>query len=99
MWKYYVLMFVALALVLAYTWVADPCNRLLRTDFAQRNPSYLILDSGADRGAPESVRCHISYRKPGDREIYEDAWVYQYQGTRWEFSKVVETGKRRQAPQ
>jgi hypothetical protein len=96
MWKYWVLMFVVLVAVLFYTYVADPCNRLLRTDFSAKYPDYVILDSGARTGSPESVHCQISYRKPGDARVYEDVWVYQYQGTAWQFSKVVETGKRRQ---
>lgn len=94
MWKYYILAVVAVALILSYTYISDPCNRTLRTDFAQRNPSYLILDSGADEGTQEVAYCRISYRKPGDTEIYQDIWVYQYQGTRWEFSKTVETEKK-----
>ena len=99
MWKYYVLLFVALVLVLAYTYIADPCNRLLRTDFEQRNPSYALLDSRAVSGSPEAVRCRVSYRKPDDKETYEDVWVYRYQGTRWEFSKVAEAEKTGQTAQ
>lgn len=98
MWKYYALVFVALALVLAYTYVADPCNQLLRTDFAAKNPTYEIVDSGADRGAPEIVDCLISYRKPGDKQVYQDTWVYQYQKTDWAFSRIAESGKKKQTP-
>jgi hypothetical protein len=98
MWKYYLLLVVALALVLAYTYVADPCNRLLRTEFAQRNPSYVILDSGADKGAPEIVDCRVSYRKPGDTKVYQDTWVYQFQKTHWELSRVVEADAKKQTP-
>ncbi len=76
MWKYYALMFVAVALILAYTYVADPCHKMLRTDFAKANPNFVILDSEAESGAPESVHCRISYQKPGDDGTYEDVWVY-----------------------
>ena len=89
MWKYYALLLAAVALVLAYTYVADPCNRLLRTDFARMHPDFEILDSGAEQGSPESVRCQISYRKPGSPDVYREVWVYQYQGTAWEFSRVA----------
>jgi hypothetical protein len=56
----------------------------------------VIVDSGARSGSPESVHCHVAYRKPGDGEVYEDVWLYQHRGTAWEFSRVVETGKRRE---
>lgn len=94
MWKYYLVIFAALVLVLGYTWVADPCNRLARADFAERNPSFAILDSGADGGSPASVHCHVTYRKPADDEVYEDIWVYQRTTTAWQFDRVAETGKR-----
>lgn len=97
MWKYYALLFVAVGLVLAYVYVADPCNRLLRTDFMKANPSYVILDSNAESGAPESVHCRISYKKPGDDLIYEDVWVYMYGETSWEFSGIAESGRKKQA--
>lgn len=93
MWKYYLLLFTAVALVLAYTYVADPCHRLLRTDFERLRPGQVLLDSGAESGSPSSVRCQISYREQGSEEIREDVWLYQFHGTAWEFAKVVETGK------
>jgi len=93
MWKYYLLVFAAVALVLAYVYVADPCNRLLQVDFARMRPGHVLLDSGAESGSPESVHCRISYRKPGSGEVFEDVWVYQYSGTAWEFSRIAETKK------
>lgn len=93
MWKYYVLLFTAVALVLAYTYMADPCHRLLRTDFARLRPGQVLLDSGAETGSPESVRCRISFRADGG-EVHEEVWLYQYHGTAWEFTRVVEAGKK-----
>ena len=98
MWKYYALLFAAVVAILAYTYVADPCHKLLRTDFAQQYPSYEIAGSGADKGSPEAVRCRVSYRKPGDEKVYEEIWLYTYQATRWKFSKVIETENGRQTP-
>ncbi len=97
MWKYYLLLFASVAAVLAYTYIADPCNRMLRSDFALKYPSYAIEGSEARKGSPEAVLCHISYRKPGDVGIYEETWLYQYDRTSWKFSRVVEAEKRRQA--
>lgn len=91
MWKYYVLLFGALVLVLAYVYVADPCNRLLRTDFARMHPGFVILDSSAENGSAESVHCRITYREPERGEVHEDVWVYQFRDTAWEFSRVAET--------
>jgi hypothetical protein len=98
MWKYWAIMFVALLSVLAYTYLADPCNRLLRADFALRHPGDEIIDTGAEKGSPESVHCHVSYRKPGEQSRYEEVWLYQYEGTRWEFARVVEPSNRRPPP-
>lgn len=90
MWKYYVMLFGAVALVLAYTYVADPCNRLLKADFARMHPGWWLLSSEAERGSPESVRCRISYRKPESPVVHEEVWVYHFRDTAWEFSRVAE---------
>jgi hypothetical protein len=90
MWKYWALLFAAVALVLAYTYVADPCHRLLRADFARIHPGYVLLQSEAEAGSPESVRCRITYRAPEGAETREDVWVYQYRDTAWEFSRIAE---------
>jgi len=97
MWKYYLIMFAVLVGVLWYTYEADPCNRLLRTDFARQNPAYELLSSEAHSGSPESVHCQISYRKPGDEGVYEATWLYGFQDKGWRFSRVVETEKPKQA--
>jgi hypothetical protein len=94
MWKYYAFLLAALVLVLAYVYVADPCNRLLRTDFARMKPGHWLLDARAERGSPESVRCRISYREPQSGAIFEDVWMYQYAGTAWQFSRIAETRRR-----
>lgn len=97
MWKYYAFLFTVLAAVLWYTFVADPCNRQFRADFARAHPDYVILETGPEKGSPESVQCHVVYRKPGDDAAYEDIWLYQNLGTAWEFAKAIETGKRTDA--
>ena len=94
MLKYYLLMIGIVGLALLYAFTVDPCNKLLRTDFASQHPDYRILDSDAEHGSPESVRCLIAYRKPGSERIYEDVWLYQNRGTGWKFSRVVETRNR-----
>ncbi len=94
MLKYYVCLFLAAAVALFYAFTMDPCNRLLTTDFSDKHPGYKILGTGASEGTPESVRCHISYRKPEREEIYEDIWLYQYSGGEWEFSSVIESRKK-----
>lgn len=91
MWKYYAILFSAVALVLAYTYMADPCNRLLKADFARMHPGDVLLSAAAESGSPESVHCRISYRTPASAQLHEDVWVYQRTDTAWEFSRVAET--------
>lgn len=93
MWKYYALLFAAVAVVLAYTYMADPCHRLLRTDFARMRPGAVLLGSSAESGSPSSVQCRISFREPGSSEVREEVWVYQYHETAWEFTRVTEARK------
>ena len=97
MLKYYVFMFLILGVALFYVFIKDPCNQQLKTDFSNRHPSYKILNTGASEGSPESVRCHISYRKIDHEQVYEDIWLYQDSGSGWEFSRIVETRKAEQA--
>ncbi len=98
MLKYYALLVLIVGIALLYAFLADPCNRLLRMDFSDKYPSYEILDSGPESGSPESVRCHIAYRKPDGEQIYEDIWMYRDSGTGWNFSRILETRQREQTP-
>lgn len=96
MLKHYLFLAAVVALALLYAFIADPCNRLVRMEFSEKHPGYVVLDSGADKGSPESVCCHITYRKPDDRQVYEDVWLYRSVKDRggWEFSRALETEKR-----
>ncbi len=96
MLKYYVLLFAVLCAALYFVYLEDPCHQQLRTDFSARHPSYVILDSGADEGSPETVRCHVSYRKPDGGQIYRDIWLYQRADTGWEFARIVETVEKKE---
>ena len=91
--KYYAFLFLIFGIALYYVFIKDPCNNQLRTDFSNRYPGYEILDHGPSEGSRETVRCHISYRKPDSEEVYEDIWLYQDSGRGWEFFKILETGK------
>ncbi len=91
MLKYYSFPILIVGIALFYVFVKDPCNQQLRADFSERYPSYAILDTGASEGSPETVRCHISYKKAGSEQVYEDLWLYQDLGQGWEFSKIIET--------
>ncbi len=91
MLKYYLLLFVVVGVALFYVYVSDPCNQLVRMEFASRYPDYTILESGAEEGSRESVRCRIAYRKPGSEQVHDELWLYLHQGHSWEFSKVIET--------
>jgi hypothetical protein len=91
MLKYYAFLALIVAIALYYVFIRDPCNQLLSTDFSNRHPSYKILSSGASEGSPESVRCHISYRKPDSEQIHEDIWLYQYSKRGWQFAKIIGT--------
>ena len=91
MWKYYVLLFLVLGLALSYAYLADPCHSKMRTEFSNEYPTYKILESGAEAGSPESVRCRISYQKPGSEQIHEEIWLYQNPGDGWTFSRILET--------
>jgi hypothetical protein len=91
MFKYYALLFSVFVIAVGYVYLRDPCNRQVREDFSNRHPSYRIVESGASEGSPESVRCHVSYQKPGSGQIYEDIWLYQYVDT-WKFLRVIRTG-------
>ena len=93
MLKYYLLMFAVVGIALFYVFLQDPCHRRVREDFANKYPGYELLGSGASEGSPETVRCRISYRKPGSEETYEDTWLYQDSGSGWKFSRIVETGR------
>lgn len=97
MLKYYAFLFLILGIALFYVYVKDPCNRQVRMDFAGQHPSYEILDTGASEGSPETVRCQVSYRKPDAEQVYQDVWLYQYSKRGWEFSKILETRKAREA--
>lgn len=98
MLKYYLLMFAVVVLALIYAFLADPCSRLVRVEFNEKYPTYVVLDSGADKGSPDRVRCHITYRRPDDAQVYEDIWLYQRAKKRgaWGFARALETGTRKQ---
>ncbi|HJO23792.1 MAG: hypothetical protein GY772_09040 [bacterium] len=91
MLKYYALLVVVVGVALFYAFVKDPCNMQVRADLTDRFPTYEVLDSGATEGSPESVRCHISYKKPDGEEIYEAIWLYLYADNGWQFSRILET--------
>ncbi len=91
MLKYYVLLFIIVGMALYYAFVSDPCNTLVRTDFSDKYPGHEILRSGAEQGSPNSVHCHVSYRKPEGDQVYEDIWLYEDSGEGWVFSKIVGT--------
>ena len=97
MLKYYVFLFLIVGIALFYVFIKDPCNQQLKTDFSDKYPSYEIVGSGASEGSPESVRCHISYRKPDSEEIYEDLWLYLKSRSGWKFSKIIETRQQDQS--
>lgn len=98
MLKYYLLAFTVVAIALCYAYVADPCNQLVRMDFAERHPEYEIVDTEAHEGSRESVRCRILYRKPGSEEVHQAVWMYIDGEKGWEFSRVVETHARDEGP-
>lgn len=99
MGKYYLILVLAMGAVLYYIFLQDPCNNILRTDFSNKYPDYKILDSGSGEGSPESVQCHIYYRKPESEQVYEDIWLYQDSGSGWKLSEVLATKKVEQTPQ
>jgi hypothetical protein len=97
MFKYYALMIVVLVIASFYAFLKDPCNVTVKADFSDKHPSYTILDTGAAEGSPESVRCHVSYRKPDSAQVHKDIWLYRYSKSGWKFSRVVATPEREQA--
>ncbi len=96
MLKYYAFLFLIVGIALFFVFIKDPCNQQLKMDFAEKYPSYEILGTGASEGSPESVRCHISYQKPGSEEIYEDLWLYQRSRSGWRFSKILQNRTKEQ---
>jgi len=96
--KYYLRAFAVVAIALLYAYVSDPCNKLVRMEFASRHPAYEIVDAEPDQGSPERVHCRISYRKPGSEEIHQDVWLYIHGEEGWEFSRVVETQSHDETP-
>lgn len=94
MLKYYLLLAAVVVVALLYAYLADPCNNLVRMEFAEAHPDWRVLDSGPEEGSPESVLCHVSYRKPGGDRVYEDVWLYLNPGSGWTFSRVVATRER-----
>lgn len=96
--KYYFFLFLIAVMGFLYIFYQDPCNQLLRADFSEKYPSYKILDSGAKEGSPESVHCHIYYKKPDSEQVYEDIWLYEDSGGGWNFSAILESGEKKQTP-
>jgi hypothetical protein len=97
MYKYYGFLILIVGMAVLYVFVKDPCKQQLRAEFADMYPSYVILDSAASEGSPESVRCRISYQKPEDKQIYEELWLYQHKRDGWSFSRILETHEKEQA--
>lgn len=89
MWRYLLLAAVVLGVAVYYVYASDPCQSQLRAEFAEKYPGYEILGSSAAAGSRESVRCRVSYRKPGSEQTHEEDWLYQDPGTGWQFSSVV----------
>ena len=96
--KYYLLMLLVVGIALSFVYIKDPCHQQLRADFSSRYPDFEILESGASEGSPESVRCHISYKKPNSDGVFEDIWLYQDSGKGWQFSKIVKTLEKESTP-
>jgi hypothetical protein len=94
--KYYFLLALVAAGFLVYVFLQDPCNQTLRADFSEKHPGYKILDSSAVEGSPESVSCHIYYKKPDSQQVYEDVWLYVKPDGEWQFSRILESGKKKQ---
>jgi len=89
--KYYIILFMVMGAVLYYIFLEDPCNNMVRADFAEKNPDYKILNSGAGEGTPDNVQCQIYYQKPGSDEIYKEVLLYQKVGSDWSLSGVLDT--------
>ncbi len=96
--KYYIFLFLIMGAVLFYIFRQDPCNKIFRADFSNMYPSYKILDSGSEEGSPDNVHCHIYYKKPDSEQVYEDIWLYEDSGSGWNFSGILESGKKEQTP-
>jgi hypothetical protein len=92
--KYYVVLFLAFALVLLFVFAQDPCSSRLRTDFQSENPTFEILDTGAESTSTDSVSCRIRYREADSAVIYEDLWLYRNAGNGWSFAKILEARER-----
>jgi len=98
MLKYYLLAFAVVAIALFYAYVSDPCNKLVRLEFGNRHPNYQIVDTKADQGSPESVRCRVFYRKPDADQVHEEVWLYVNGQQGWEFSRVLPKQAQDQTP-
>lgn len=98
MLKYYLLLILVAGIALFYAFLQDPCNRQIRTEFSDAHPSYEILDSVAEEGSPESVRCLISYQESDREQTYEDVWLYRRSDSGWKFSRILETRRRKETP-
>ncbi len=98
MLKYYVALFLIVGGALFYVYSQDPCNQLLKVDFAARYPDHKVMYFGAGEGSPSSVQCHVTYRKPDGEQVYEDIWVYENRGEGWGFSEILGTREVGQTP-
>ncbi len=96
MLKYYVVLFLALAIALAYTFFEDPCNRMFRADFSDRYPDYKVLDTRSREGSTNSVQCQVFYKKPDSEQIFHEVWLYEDLGSGWGFSTVLESEEKYQ---
>jgi hypothetical protein len=91
MWKYMALMFVVFVLSMYYVYVSDPCRSQMFEEFEAKYPGYEIIDTDADEGSPESVRCRIFYRKPGGVVTHEQLWLYRNAGDGWHFARLLQS--------
>ncbi|MCP4001896.1 MAG: hypothetical protein GY727_13390 [Gammaproteobacteria bacterium] len=92
--KYYFFLFLIFMAVLYYVFLQDPCNILVKNDFSAQNPTYKIFDVGSSDGSVDSVKCHIYYEKPEDKEMHQDVWLYTNSGGDWSFARAIATDMR-----
>ena len=94
--KYYAVLILFSLGVLYYVFLEDPCNRQLRTDFLEKYPGYTLVDSASLQGSPLEVQCSVYYRKPDDKQVYQDVWSYKKSGSDWRFSRVLQSRRAEQ---
>jgi len=71
--RFYIILLIYLLLVSC----SSPNEERVRNEFLAENPDYTVTSIYVGEGDSSNVYYHIRYKKPTDKKLYEDVWLYQ----------------------